>query len=493
MLLDTLISNTYSALPILSWAIVGLLVLCTQIITQSSKASLVAALAGLGGSIAYSAVAFETTEMTELFWGTAILDPVGQSFNLIALSSVFLVVLSSVSGVFQKEKKQIRIAYEQFPEFLVCLLFAGFGAAVALTAIDLTSFFLGIETLSIASYCLCGFYRTDERSTESAVKYLLIGAFSTTILLYGLSFIYGATGSTSYAEIFRTIEAGETALVLLGSVFLVAGLGFKLAFVPFHLYTPDVYEGAPTPITGFLSTVVKLAAIGAGLRIFWGFLGASSEYWEAFWLALCVLSIVVGNIGALQQRTVKKLFAFSGIAHAGFLGLALLTANPGAGDLFPLMAYLVVYVAMSLGVFALIGMVEDRDEVFLVEDLKGFGLQKTWQGIALSVYALGMAGIPPLAGFMIKFWVIQALLEQGYVWVSIVAVIASVIGAAYYLRLLVLMFMSTERGRSLEWTSLLDRGYALRIVVFLTLAITVFGGLRPDFYADWILRAIALN
>jgi NADH-quinone oxidoreductase subunit N len=372
---------------------------------------------------------------------------------------------------------------------------AGFGAAVTVSAYDLTAFFLGIETLSIALYCLCGFYRTEMRSTESALKYLLVGAFSTVILLYGIAFVFGASGSTNYDVISRVIAAGDKPFVLLGSVFIVAGLAFKLALIPFHIYTPDVYEGAPTIVSGFLATIVKLAAIGAATRLFWFVLEPVSQYWEAVWVSLCVMSIVLGNLGALQQKTIKKLLAYSSISHAGFLGLGLLVAGPGEGSLFPMLSYLVVYSFMTLGIFALVSFVEKRESLFYLEDLKGLGLRRVGVGILFALFALGLAGIPPLAGFMIKFWIFQALIEQGHWWVALSAVVGSVIGLAYYLKILMLLFMTSEeeKGAALGWAGLSDRVYSLRLVLLIAALITLVGGLRPDFYADWIFATIALK
>jgi NADH-quinone oxidoreductase subunit N len=419
-------------------------------------------------------------------------DPVTQVFNILSILIVLSVTFILMPGL-QSESKIFKTAYEQSAELLVCLLFSGLGLGALVSSNDLTSLFIGLETLSVALYCLCGFYRTELRSTESGFKYLMIGAFSTAVFLYGLAFLYGFAGSTEYSKILEAFKGGMTPIATLGIIFTLAGVAFKLAFVPFHLYTADVYEGAPTAITGFLATITKLGMIGAALRLFWYVMEPAAATWQPLWIGLCLLSILIGNIGALQQRTLKKLVAFSSISHAGFLGLGLLVANPKDGQIFPLMAYLIIYSAMSLGFFALLSYIENREQIFKVEDLKGYGRNNVWSGLIISLFMLGMAGIPPFAGFMIKFWIFQALIEQGFLWVALIAVIGSIVGAAYYLRILMLVFMSDEQGPAASWTGLTDRFFSLRLVVACASLLTVLGGIRPSLYADWIFSALSIK
>ncbi|MBN8555119.1 MAG: NADH-quinone oxidoreductase subunit N [Deltaproteobacteria bacterium] len=489
---EQLMQDSLLALPILGWAGLGILLVCLQIFCPRPKISLIASVIGLVALISYSTVNFVSVP-TAIFFGTAVIDANAQFFNLLGLIIALFTVLTMIPGMNNEHSKVFRLSYEQFPEFLICLLFSGFGLGVLASAIDLTSLFLGLETLSIGIYCLCGFYRTEIRSTESAFKYLMIGAFSTAIFLYGIAFIYGASGATHYSVILETFKTGVSPLASLGILFLLAGFAFKLAFVPFHLYTADVYEGAPTPVTGFMATIVKVGVIAAALRIFWGFLQPAFHFWEPFWVALCLVSILVGNIAALQQRSIKKLLAFSSISHGGFLGLGLLVANPEGGNLFPLAAYITIYSAMSLGVFALISHLENREHIFSVEDLRGLGNKKFFLSLIFALFVLGLAGIPPFAGFMIKFWILQALVQQNYMTVALIAVVGSIIGAAYYLRILMLMFMSTEEGAAAQWPLSKDRALSLRFVVAVTALITLLGGIRPSLYADWILHALALK
>lgn len=491
---ETIVHDSLIGLPLIAWAISGLVVLLVQIVTQCSRASFWATVVMLVLQLAYSIKVFNPGLSQALFFGSVMLDPLAQVLNILAICCVISVVFISAPGMFE-ESKIFKNSYLQFPEYLIVLLFSGFGASVAISAVDLTSFFLGIETLSIALYSLCGFFRTDVRSTESALKYLFIGGFATVLLLYGIAFIYGASGTTSFLEISKVILIGNESLVILGSIFILVGLAFKFALVPFHFYTPDVYEGAPTPVTAYLASIVKLAVVGAGLRMFWGVLDSVSQYWIPFWMSLCILSILIGNIAALQQRTVKKLLAFSSISHAGFLGLGILLSNPGTGDMFPVLSYLFVYIAMTMGIFGLIAWMERRDQVFNLEDLKGLGSKRVGVGILFSIFALSLAGLPPFAGFMVKFWIFQALVEQGYWAVAIIAVLGSIIGLGYYLKIIMLMFMTREgeEGAAISWGFLSDRYYSLRLVILAAVLISLIGGIKPAFYADWILQTIALN
>lgn len=494
-MLEQIISDSLLYLGVLGWALLGFLLIIVQIVFRSSLVTLWSTLVGLTLLLIYAFLSFSPELDANLFFGRAKIDSLTQFLNILGILVSLGVVLMSVPGLMEPRGLSLKKAMDQSSEFLICIVFAGFGMAVTVSALDFTSLFLGIETLAIALYGLCGFYRFEERSTESALKYLLVGAFSTCILLFGIALIYGATGSTQFLEIFKTIEVGDSALVRLGSAFLVGGLAFKLALVPFHLYTPDVYEGAPTPITAFLATAVKIAAIGAGLRIFQGALAPVTEMWETLWLSLCVLSIIFGNLAALQQKTIKKLLAFSSISHAGFLGLGLIIAGGGDEGYYSLLAYLLVYCFMSLGIFALVAWIENRDEVFMVEDLRSLGLKKPLVGILMGVFVLGLAGIPPFAGFMIKLWIFQALIEQGFLNIALLAVFGAVIGLGYYLRILMLLFMGKEDspGLSVKWGVAADRTFLLRFVVLITLFVTLFGGLFPNFYADWIFSVIAIK
>ncbi|TVQ80704.1 MAG: NADH-quinone oxidoreductase subunit N [Bradymonadales bacterium] len=480
------------AFPVWSWALSAVIILSLQIVGVRRGVSVGAVGLCLLGMIVYAIWSFDPALNESLYFGSVNWDPLAQSLNGLALVISLGVYLMSLPGLFS-DSKLFRLNYHQYPEFLTCLLLSGFGIAVAVSAVDLTSFFLGFEALSIGTYAMCGFFRSQIRSTEAALKYLFVGAFATVVFLWGIAMLYGATGSTGYADIAATIAVGPEPLVLLACIFITAGLAFKFALIPFHFYAPEVYDGAPTPVTAFMATAMKVAVVGAGIRLFWGVLGDLSHLWLPMWLALCVLSILVANVWALQQRSLKKLFAFSSISHAGYIGLALLVADPSGSEwpLFPVLSYITIYSLMSLGLFALVTWMENRDEVFLIEDLRAYARKNLGRSLLLAVFIAGMAGFPPFAGFVIKLMVFQALIAQGYVGVALLAVVGSIIGAIYYLRLLVSIFMSSEEsGAASGWSGMLDRLYSIRLVVGLTVLVTCIGGLFPNVFADRIFGVL---
>jgi NADH-quinone oxidoreductase subunit N len=489
---ETLIQDMTLTMPFWLWALLGITLIAVQMLNRGSYLPLIYTVGALFGLLGFSLYCFDPSLNVQAFSGSVVVDSFSQMFNIIGILITIVLVLLMAPGLKDKTKL-VQTSYQQFPEFLICLVFTGFGLSVLAASIDLTSLFLGLEILSFGIYCLCGFYRTDIRSTESGFKYLLIGAFSTAFFLYGIAFVYGATGATDYDSMRAVISEGMTPLLGLGVIFLLSGLAFKFALIPFHFYTPDVYEGAPTQVTGFLATMVKVGAVAASMRIFWNFLEPVSAYWTPFWIGLCTLSILIGNIAALQQKTIKRLLAFSSISHAGFMGLALLVASPASGDVFPLFAYIIVYSIMTLGIFGLISSIEKTDEVFHIQDLKGLSQKRLGLSILLAIFVLGLAGIPPLAGFMIKFWVLKALLQQGFFVMALVAIIGSLIGATYYLRILILVFMSEERGAACSWIDLRDKSLIFRCILILTAILTLLGGIRPQLYADWILQGLALK
>jgi NADH-quinone oxidoreductase subunit N len=495
-LFQTLIQDSLVTAPLLGWVVLGLGVLIVQMVVPKAKVALMTGLGGLSALLLYSVIVFDSSLSQQVFFGLAVWDSLAQFFNILSLLICLAVGLMMIPGM--SEKGTIfEDAYRQFPEFMMCMIFAGFGVSAMAVATDLTSLFLSLEIVSIALYGMVGFYRKEIKSTEAALKYLLIGAFATVLFLYGLAFIYGATGATSYQGILSALSVQSSGpVIMLGVFFLIAGLGFKLALVPFHLYAADVYEGAPTPVSAFLSTIVKVGVAAAGIRIFWGFLIPVESIWEPLWMGLCVLSILIGNLAALQQRTMKRLLAFSSISHGGFIGLALLIGAPaqlsGSG-LFPLLAYLVVYSALGLGSFGLVHLLEKRDQPFLVEDLKGLAKERLGVALLFAIFLFSLAGVPPFAGFIVKFWIFQGLVQSGAYLAAILAVVGSVIGAAYYLRLLIYIFVSEERGRILGWSPTRTVWASLGLVIVLTALLTTVGGLRPQIYADWILSVLALK
>jgi len=338
-------------------------------------------------------------------------------------------------------------------EFLSLLLFALLGIMIMASANSLLVVYLGLELLSLSLYAMVALNRDSAASTEAAMKYFVLGALASGLLLYGMSMIYGATGTLNLAEVAARVRgltaAGESGRVLLvfGLVFLVAGLAFKLGVVPFHMWIPDVYQGAPTAVTLVIGTAPKLAAFAMAIRLLVNGLLDLAVDWQQMLAILAVLSMAIGNLAAIAQTNLKRMLAYSTIAHMGFMLLGLLAGVVGGNRLnapeaySSAMFYTLVYVLMSLGAF---GMLLHRSRAGLecerLDDLKGLNRLDPWAAFLMLVLMFSLAGIPPTAGFYAKFAVLSAAVEAGQIWLAVAAVIFSLIGAFYYLRIVKLMY-----------------------------------------------------
>ncbi len=334
-------------------------------------------------------------------------------------------------------------------EFYSLILFSGLGALLMAAAEDFLIVFLGLEVHSIALYVLAG-YRRNRPAEESCLKYLLLGAFASAFLLYGIALLYGATGTTNLRDMALVLQMGQASglLVLAGMGLVVVGLGFKIAAVPFHMWTPDVYEGAPTIITGFMAVVPKAAAFAALLRVFEVGLFPLTEQWQSLWTVLAILTMTVGNVLAVVQKSLKRLLAYSSIAHAGYLlvGVAAADEMGISGILF----YLVAYALMNLGAFAVVAVLEREGRGTDLEDYAGLAVERPLLAAALGLFMFSLAGIPPTAGFMGKFYVFGAAIRAGMTGLAVIAVLNRVIGAAYYLRVVVALFLKEPAAASAE-------------------------------------------
>lgn len=322
-------------------------------------------------------------------------------------------------------------------EYYALLLIAALGAMVMAGSRDLIMIFLGLETLSIPLYVLAAFARTDLRSQEAGMKYFLLGAFSTTFFLYGVALIYGATGSTNLAHL--ASAAPEGPMLRAGVGLLLIGLAFKAAVVPFHAWSPDVYEGAPLPVTAYMSVIAKIGAFAALLRVFPGALPALAEEWRGILAVLSILTMLLGNVAALRQTSLKRLLAYSSIAHAGFIlvGVAAGTERGAWGVAF----YLAAYTLMTLGAFAVaLRVTRGPAEADAIADLTGLASRSPALAAAMAVFMVSLAGLPPTAGFVAKLYVFTAALEADLAALAIVGVLASVVSAYYYLRVAYTMF-----------------------------------------------------
>ena len=374
-------------------------------------------------------------------------------------------------------------------EYYVLLLFALSGMMIMASGLDLLSIYVGMELQALCIYVLTGFIRQERRSNEAALKYVILGSVSSGIFLYGMSLVYGITGTTQLTDMAAALGSGgahDPALVL-ATVFLVTGLIFKVGAVPLHMWVPDVYEGAPTTITAFMSVGPKAAAFAILLRIFLDAMAPAADIWVVVIAVIAVLTMALGSFVALVQTNIKRMLAYSSIAHAGFVLLGLVAGGPDG--VASVMLYLLIYVFMNLGIFAIIIMMRSGNvSGEAIEDYAGFA--KSHRGLALLmlIFLFSLASIPPTAGFFAKFYILVALVEQGYVGLAVIAVLLSAVAAFFYIRIVMLMYMKEEaRPFDLALTP------SLRLAIAITAAGTVGIGLLPSWFLDLAQGSVFLG
>ncbi len=407
------------------------------------------------------------------FGGMVFADLFTSFFNLAFLLVAFLVVLSS-----QNYLKRNEIDHG---EYYLLILWAVLGMSFMASAGDLLIFFLGLETMSISLYVLAGFHKTRAKSNESSLKYLLLGAFFTGFLLYGIALIYGQVGSTNLNEISSYLAASSDPLggyMGIGLAMLLIGLAFKMAVVPFHFWSPDVYDGAPTPVTAFMSAAPKAAAFAAALRIFYDPSLSLGVPWETVLWILAALTMTVGNFAALAQSSVKRMLAYSSVTHAGYLLVGFLAGNElgGSGMLY----YLFTYGFMNVGAFTMAYLVNRRGSGnYNLSDFAQLGAKSPFMALMMSIFMLSLTGIPPLAGFFGKLYVFSAAIQAGYIWLVVIGVLNSAISVFYYLRVLVIMYM--REGEDLKD---LERVPTVAITAALCGLVILIFGLFPGSLLD---------
>lgn len=334
-------------------------------------------------------------------------------------------------------------------EFIVLALFATLGMMVMISANHFLTLYLGLEILSLSMYAMVALQRDSAVATEAAMKYFVLGALASGLLLYGMSMVYGATGSLELGVISNAIQYGvaDKNLMVFGLVFIVSGLAFKLGVVPFHMWVPDVYHGAPTAMTMLIGSAPKLAAFAFVTRILVEGLQPLVEHWSGMLIILSVASMAIGNLAAIAQTNIKRMFAYSTIAHMGFLLLGLLSGGvEGYGSS---MFYAVVYVLMSLGGFGMIMLLSREGfEADTLNDFKGLNQRSPWLAFMMLLLMFSMAGVPPTVGFYAKFSVLNAVVQAGYLWLAVAAVLFSLIGAFYYLRIVKLMYFDAPESHA---------------------------------------------
>ncbi|MGB9807036.1 MAG: NADH-quinone oxidoreductase subunit N [Thermosulfidibacteraceae bacterium] len=393
-------------------------------------------------------------------------DNFSTSMKLFFFVANFVVVLISL--------RYLEMEDSNLGEYYALLMFATVGMMVMVSSKDLIMFYIGLETMAIPLYVLAGFIRMNERSAESALKYLLMGVFVSGIFLYGIALTYGATGSTKLVDIVRfTYINGVNPILFVAIILIACGLGLEIAMVPFHFWAPDVYEGAPTSVTAFISVVPKVAAIAALLRVYFEGFTFFAPYWQTVLWLLSALTMIIGNVTAVVQDNVKRMLAYSSVAHAGYMLMGILSFNElGVSSL---VYYFFAYSFMNIGAFALViylrrkNIVGDR-----LEDFRGLAQKDPIAALVMVVFLLSLAGVPPTVGFVGKFLIFSAALKAGFYWLLVIAVVTSVISLYYYFKIARSMYLEEPVA-----DEPLLQPLSVKIAIFLLAILTVVFGVYP--------------
>jgi NADH-quinone oxidoreductase subunit N len=424
------------------------------------------------------------------FSGMVSVDPYGQFFKFIFILSAFFTILMS--------PRYLRINNISQSEYFELILFATLGMMVMVTAADLIVFYIGLELMSIAIYLMAGFQKGALRSSEASIKYFLLGSFASAILLYGISFLYGVTQTTNLSEIALWIPIHGTRTLTVALVLISVGFAFKIAAVPFHMWTPDVYEGAPTPLTAFMSVGPKVAGFAVLMRLYIISFDSLAADWTRLFAVLAVFTVVAGNIIAVAQSNIKRMLAYSSIAHAGYLLIGLVAAgstfslngeNP-SGPMTAVMIYLFSYMFMNMGAFAIvIALGRDDDPCESLQDYAGLARRRPGLAALMLILLLSLAGIPGTFGFIGKLYIFKAAIQTHNYGLAIIGVLASVVAAFYYIRVIVYMYMrEPEEGAEPDAAS---AGTTMYVAIATTL-FTVLFGLFPNSMVRMAQDAVTL-
>jgi len=408
----------------------------------------------------------------EIAHGLIAVDRFAFFFKLLFLIAAAITVLMST--------RYLEVEGVSPGEYYFLILCATLGMMIMAGGIDLITIFIGLETMAVSFYILAGFIKPSQRSNEAAVKYFLLGAFSLGILLYGMSLMYGLSGTTNL-RVMAPLFAGQERdpRLVLAVILVVAGVGFKIAAVPFHMWAPDVYEGAPTPVTAFLSVGSKAASFAMLLRIFLEGLPAMRDDWRLLFVALAILTMTIGNVAAVTQTNVKRMLAYSSVAHAGYVLIGVVAAASTLPDvrergITAILIYLLIYSFMQLGAFAVVVLLRRQDVVGdELKDFSGLHFRQPFAAFAMLLFMLALGGIPPTAGFMGKFWLFGAAIDAGYVGLAVIGVLNSAISLYYYVRVIVFMYLKKETIGSEPKTSG-ALALALGIAVVATIALGIY-------------------
>ncbi len=440
---------------------------------------------GLVGLVGVAISAYINYRLIEIGWLGGVLQDVfvfdGYSnfFKLIFYINLILTILISL--------KYMKIENASFGEYYSLLFFATSGMMIMAGATDIIVLYLGLELMALSTYVLAGIIRRQMRSAEAALKYFFLGAFSSAFLLYGIAIVYGLTGSTNLKEVasfLHNLNLLQNPITLLGLIFFVVAFGFKIALVPFHMWAPDVYEGAPTSITSFMSIGPKAAGFAVIGRVFFDAFGELHLQWSSILVPLAVITMATGSILALSQRNIKRMLAYSSIAHAGYALLGIITGT--AEGLISTMNYLMIYTFMNIGAFSVVILLRREDFVGEnLEDYTGLAKEHPIASALMLIFMFSLTGIPPTAGFIAKFYVFMEAIYAGYVPLVIIAVFFSVVSAFFYLRVVMYMYMK-EPSEKVELSMSSGMGITLAITTIVVIALGIF----PSFLLDFVRSSI---
>lgn len=463
------ISDLSTSLPEVVLSLVAMSILILDFIAPRGKRDWLGYLSVLGVLLTLVALLPKWGATQSAFSGQYLSDPFALFFKILFLASAGLIILMSIG--------YLRGEGADRGEFYALILFATLGMMLMASAVDLLILYIGLETMSISIYVLAGFLKRDRRSNEAALKYLLMGGFSSAVILYGMVMLYGLTGAIGLKEIASALTPGTLSnpALILAMVMLAAGFGFKIAAVPFHMYIPDVYEGAPTPVAALLSAASEIAGLVILLRVFFVAIPGLQDRWALLFYVLSLLTMTVGNIVAIVQSNIKRMLAYSSISHIGYLLIGVVAGRELG--ISATLLYALVYALMTLGAFAMVILLcvgEVKGE--RIDDFTGLAQRSPIAAAAMLILLLSLAGVPPTAGFVGKLFLFGAAIERGYIWLALVAVLNSVISLFYYMKVAVAMYMRDVPSSGLALSPSRPLRVALVVAVVGTLAIGIYPG-----------------
>jgi NADH-quinone oxidoreductase subunit N len=466
--------------PVLVLLGAGGLVLLLDLLPPRDRKDHLASLALAGAVGALLVTVWQWGGESRAFSDMVVADAYVSFLNIVICYAVALVVLLSID--------YLKRTGAESGEYYALVLFAGSGMMLMAAAADLIVVFLALELMSLSLYVLAGLFKTSLASSEASMKYFLLGVFASSFLLYGIALVYGATGTTHIDRIAVALAGKRPEpLLVIGLGLMLVGFGFKISSVPFHMWAPDVYQGAPTSVTVLIATGSKAAAFAALIRVLLSGVRAAQADWSALLWIVAAVTMTVGNVVAIAQSNLKRMLAYSSVAHVGYMLVGIVAGGAGGGG--AVLFYLLAYTFTTVGTFGVLSLCAraTNDEAVEVSDYAGLGRRHPLLALVLTLFLLSLVGIPPLAGFVGKFYLFGAAVRGGYVWLAVIGVLNSALAAYYYLRVIVYMYMREPEETAAAWTPSFAGGLALAIA----LAGIVLLGVMPAPFADLAVGAVA--